>query len=600
MPERTSTHIICIVPRLGASVGGGKINAVFRRMCLLADRPDTQVTLLNLQHDCNQKIAFAELVAQGVLDQRIAHRSLYDICVPDQPASEGPDIALPEWDEQTSSMGAKLRITYARDGVPVMRDSITPSAAGRLTIRQILTDPDKDIRLKYLDQSLVEARIRSGDGMVDKIAYVEGEARCVIRRETRAFVHVEDFGMGQTFTDEVAHQRALVLRYFPQDCIVFIDGVTSAHLSRPITARKVLFLHADHRDAAGKVVPRSRGLIEAFDGEAIITATHVHKRQLERDTSPSAPIYVIPHVVDAAPATKGPRHHICTVSRLDLTGKPIHHCIEAFVRVMHLIPGTNYLIYGSGIGQARLQQLIDHHDCGDRVKLMGHTSDAPGVFDRSLLSLAPTMTEGFGLALLEALNAGCPVISYDVDYGPRELITPGRNGELVTPGDIDAIAQAILRVHANHEQYAAACPASVESYSFDAYKTRYFRLIDDLNANRFSFDIGAPDLKAEALAALERAPGRHRERLLDLYIHLCHLSRDLGGMYDGFLEKHQRSPDDQRPLVRCIWLSRRLGQQDACRGHLRDFAHAFPDAHAQFLRRYPEFLDLSETAQNSG
>lgn len=68
MSEPVSAHVICIVPKLGASVGGGKINAVFTRMNLLANKADTKVTLLNLQHGCNQKIAFAELVASGLLD----------------------------------------------------------------------------------------------------------------------------------------------------------------------------------------------------------------------------------------------------------------------------------------------------------------------------------------------------------------------------------------------------------------------------------------------------------------------------------------------------------------------------------------------------
>ena len=289
----------------------------------------------------------------------------------------------------------------------------------------------------------------------------------------------------------------------PEDAIVFIDGITSSHLSHPIPARKVLFLHADHRNPTGKIVPRSRGLIEAFDGDAIITATHAHKQRLDAELAHTTPVRVIPHYTDAAATPGAPRKDICTVSRLELTGKPIHQCIEAFVRIMHLIPDTNYLIYGAGLGEARLQQLIDHHDCGNRVRLMGHTANAPEVFSQSLFSLAPTMTEGFGLALLEALTCDCPVISFDVDYGPRELIRSGENGELVQPRDLDAIAAAILKVHADRDRYASGCAASVEYYSFDRYRDRYHQLIDDLVANRFYFDLSARDLKGETLRAME-------------------------------------------------------------------------------------------------
>ena len=596
MSEPVSAHVICIVPKLGASVGGGKINAVFTRMNLLANKADTKVTLLNLQHGCNQKIAFAELVASGLLDSRIAHQSIYELCVsPQTTLRDGP--SLPDWDDTRSQHGSKERVIYLRNGVPVMRDSNEHTIAGVQTTRHLLTDPERDIRLKYLDDALVESREAFGDGFVDKVAFVGGHPACRTRREHGRLIEVEDFGLGQTYSDEIIHHRVLVHRYFPEDAIVFIDGITSSHLSHPIPARKVLFLHADHRNPTGKIVPRSRGLIEAFDGDAIITATHVHKQRLDAELAHTTPVRVIPHYTDAAATPGAPRKDICTVSRLELTGKPIHQCIEAFVRIMHLIPDTNYLIYGAGLGEARLQQLIDHHDCGNRVRLMGHTANAPEVFSQSLFSLAPTMTEGFGLALLEALTCDCPVISYDVDYGPRELIRSGENGELVQPGDIDAIAAAILKVHADRDRYASGCAASVEYYSFDRYRDRYHQLIDDLVANRFYFDLSARDLKGETLRALDKAPAQHRDRLLDLYIHQCHLSRDLGGMYDGFRQKIALRPKDQRPIVRCIWLSRRLGRDAECRAHLDLFAQRFPDQHADFVARYPDFIELADAVE---
>lgn len=596
MSEPVSAHIICIFPKLGAGIGGGKINAIFTRMNLLANKPGTVVTLLNLQHGCNQKIAFADLIASGFLDPKIRHQSICEMCVPD-PVKETNAPALPEWDDTKTTYGKKKRTTYLHKGLPVMRDSRDITPAGELVTRQLLDHPKRDLRLKYLDGALIESREAFGDGIVDKVAYVNGQPRCRTRRENGALIEIEDVALGQTFTNEIAHHRALALRHFPEDTIVFIDGVTSAYLSRPILARKVLFLHADHRNASGKIVPRSRGLIEAFDGDAIITATRVHKEQLDRDLDHKVPISVVPHYINVTPRSDTPRKDICTVSRLELTGKPIHQCIEAFVRIMHVIPDTNYLIYGSGLGEARLQQLIDHHDCGDRVKLMGYTHTPADVFNSSLFSLAPTMTEGFGLALLEALTSNCPVISYDVDFGPRELIKSGENGELVQPGDIDAIAGAILKLHAAHGRYAANCAASVAPYSFDRYRERYHRLIDDLISNRFYFDLSARDLKSEALRALEKVPAQYKDRLLDFYIHQCHLTRDLGGMYDGFHQKIAMHPKDQRPIVRCIWLSRRLGRHNECRAHLDLFAQRFPDQHAQFLSRYPDFIDLVDAVE---
>jgi poly(glycerol-phosphate) alpha-glucosyltransferase len=65
-------------------------------------------------------------------------------------------------------------------------------------------------------------------------------------------------------------------------------------------------------------------------------------------------------------------------------------------------------------------------------------------------------------------------------------------------------------------------------------------------------------------------------------------------MYDGFQQKIALHPRDQRPIVRCIWLSRRLGRLTECRAHLALFAQRFPGSHADFVARYPDFLELAD------
>lgn len=57
--------------------------------------------------------------------------------------------------------------------------------------------------------------------------------------------------------------------------------------------------------------------------------------------------------------------------------------------------------------------------------------------------LSTSKMEGFGLAILESLSVGTPVISYDVDYGPSELIQDGFNGYLVPQGDINQMVEKV-------------------------------------------------------------------------------------------------------------------------------------------------------------
>ncbi|MGJ8604018.1 MAG: glycosyltransferase [Marivita sp.] len=590
-------RIFCILPKLGKNVGGGKLKAVFTRMNLLVERPDTDVVLLNLTQSCAQHLAFAKLQASGVLDRRIKHLSLHDLWCASTTAPATDAIEEPDWDCQKATTGRKDKRTYLAGKKAVMWDTTEQTVAGALTTRRFYTlGQNHDVRLKSLNGDLIEGRVTLGDGVIQHIAYVGGCAVCRTTYDHKVLQSIDDLTLDKTYATDADHHRALIERDLPQECVVFIDGITVSHLSPAIRAPKVLFLHADHRRPDGSVLPRSRARIEAFDGDAIVTATHVHKTRLEADTRHRAPIRVIPHYTTMVPKPAQTRRHICTVSRLDLTGKPIHQCIEAFTRIMHLIPECNYLIYGSGLGHARLDQLIRHHGCGDRVILMGPTQDPSAVFSACLFSLAPTVTEGFGLSLLESLTCGCPVISYDVDYGPRELITPGQNGELVAPGDIDALAQAILKLHQNRDPYSAHSIPSVQPYSFDAYTARYHDLIDDLSGRGFGFDVMADDMASEVRRALITAPMRHRLRLLDLSVQLCEDRRDIEGLYAAFQQKHALCPEDPQPVKRCVWLSRRLGRLAECHAHLDHLAARFPQDHARFVTRFPEFLDLAAAA----
>jgi glycosyltransferase involved in cell wall biosynthesis len=69
---------------------------------------------------------------------------------------------------------------------------------------------------------------------------------------------------------------------------------------------------------------------------------------------------------------------------------------------------------------------------------------APYLASASVLALTSTY-EGFGCVIVEALACGCPVVSTDCPYGPREILVGGRYGTLVEPDDIDGFADALAR-----------------------------------------------------------------------------------------------------------------------------------------------------------
>ncbi|QUJ77087.1 glycosyltransferase [Sulfitobacter albidus] len=467
--------VYSLFERIGLG-GGGKVRAVIARMNALAEDPAFDPVLLALEHGPRQRLNFATLRARGVLHPRVRFESLPDACLPAARAAgvRVEDTAVPFDDKRMQGR----KITYTQAGQTVMTDRIRDSPVGTLTRRSIACDDGT--HLVHLRDGLAEQRLRRyGDGTVEVTDYAEGLPIRWLKTHEDRFAVARNLVTGQICRMPRIFMRNVFKLVDWTERVVFFDGITSAYLADS-AKRRALFLHADHRGPDGRIVPRSRFLIENFQGEMILTSTQVHKRRLEADLTPAAPLRVVPHFCEAAATAPLPRRDLVTVSRLDLAGKPIDESIAAFAAIMEAFPQVDYVIYGEGTGRAALERQIADLGCGSRIRLAGYTDTPEAVFRGALAAVYPTLTEGFGLAILEALAAGCPVISNDVDYGPREMIVPGHNGELVPPGDIPALSDALARVLRAPERYGAATQDGLERYGRAAYIANYAQVVRDL------------------------------------------------------------------------------------------------------------------------
>jgi len=157
---------------------------------------------------------------------------------------------------------------------------------------------------------------------------------------------------------------------------------------------------------------------------------------------------VVPHGVPAAasvvpPARRDPGRAVM-LNRL-APGKRIDHAIRAFAEVVRAVPGARLDVYGEGAERDPLQRLIDELGLGAHIVLHGAIPDPERVLDEASVLLFTSAFEGQGLAVGEALAHGCPVVAYDVRYGPREALQDG-GGILVPDGDMAELATAIVRV----------------------------------------------------------------------------------------------------------------------------------------------------------
>lgn len=128
--------------------------------------------------------------------------------------------------------------------------------------------------------------------------------------------------------------------------------------------------------------------------------------------------------------------------------KGLSYAIEAIKIVRKNYPTLRYLILGDGQTREALEMQITESGLEHTVFLLGHVKDAPQYGKAYDLFLLPSLSEAFGIALLEAGLAELPVIASNVG-GIPEIITNNETGVLVPPKNPDAIAAAIDSLLAN-------------------------------------------------------------------------------------------------------------------------------------------------------
>jgi len=146
--------------------------------------------------------------------------------------------------------------------------------------------------------------------------------------------------------------------------------------------------------------------------------------------------------------------------------KGIRVLLAAFQRIKHEVPQARLVLVGRGPLREMIESEVKRQQWGDAVLLPGFLDDVPGVMQAIDVLLLPSLWEGFGIVLIEAMAAGKPAISTDTSSMP-EIIVDGQTGYLVPPGDAAALARRaieLLKNPAMREQFGHAARRRVAEH----------------------------------------------------------------------------------------------------------------------------------------
>lgn len=178
-------------------------------------------------------------------------------------------------------------------------------------------------------------------------------------------------------------------------------------------------------------------------------------------------ITVIPNGIDITEFAGRPLESrerlVGTVARL-APQKGVEYFIRAAAILVKEFPELAFWVVGDGPLLAPLQETARQLGIGDRVVFAGRRNDVPEILGKLSVYVQPSLSEGQGLAVLEAMAAGCPVVAANTG-GLKEVVIHGENGLLAAPGDSGELAFLVSQLLRDRGLAARLCAGAKRTVS---------------------------------------------------------------------------------------------------------------------------------------
>ena len=160
--------------------------------------------------------------------------------------------------------------------------------------------------------------------------------------------------------------------------------------------------------------------------------------------------------------------------------------LKAWAKVEKSCKDWSLDIYGMG-NQAPYRALMLELGIDEtRCHLYGSLTDVKDAYLNSSVFTLPSRFEGFGLVIIEAMVCGVPIVAFDCENGPRNIITNNYNGILVKPFQVDDYAESLLRLMHDDQlraQMGSRAYESSKKYMIEDIAVQWKKLFDEVIVN---------------------------------------------------------------------------------------------------------------------
>lgn len=226
--------------------------------------------------------------------------------------------------------------------------------------------------------------------------------------------------------------------------------------------------------------------LDEIDG--LLVQTQLQKEEIQGKYKTETPIFALPHAYDVLPKKQKPEpfkinpYQVVQLARY-ARDKRLDLSIKAFALVVQQVPEACLYCYGAGPLKNELNALIKKLQLTKHVFLVGWTDQVGKQLEQSALSLNTSPSESYSLGIVESLAHGCPVVAFNVPYGPQALIHEGVNGFLVPFKDTQALAKRIIFILNNQalqKKLSKGAKQSASAYRLEVVAKQWESMFNDL------------------------------------------------------------------------------------------------------------------------
>jgi glycosyltransferase involved in cell wall biosynthesis len=285
--------------------------------------------------------------------------------------------------------------------------------------------------------------------------------------------------------------------------LLHLHGYSAANFGR-LAARKTGIPSVMHEHARLKTLPHQfvmDWLLRDQADVAVAVSGNVKEFMIAGRSVPPSKIHVVWNGVnlknfqtaDAAGVRKF-REQFGVTARQPVIGavtrlreeKGNRYFIEAAAQVCREFPETRFIIVGDGPQREMLAELAQNLGLKDKLHFAGFVSEVAVALATMDIAVMASLTEGFPLALAEAMAAGKTVVATSVG-AMKEMIQHEENGLLVPPANSSALAEAIVRLLKNpalHQHLGCAARQRSQDFSIERNVTALEAIYLDLLSKR--------------------------------------------------------------------------------------------------------------------